>query len=302
MDILSFFASTLGDYTHQGHEYLFYCPFCHHHKKKLSINFSKRKWKCWVCDAKGSSLISLCIKLHIPKEQLVQLKSLLHDEIGINIEQDLAENVHLSLPAEFHPLWKQDRGMEYKTALKYVSERSLTAGDVFNYNIGFCASGLYGGRIIVPSYDAEGNLNFFVGRDYTGNTKLKYKNPPVSKNIIGFENHINWKYPIVLCEGVFDAMTIKQNAVPLFGKTLSNKLRQKILDENVQEIYVALDKDAREDALKIVQYLVKEGRTPYLVEMQDKDPNVIGFKEMHHLLTDTPKAGYMELLAMKLNQ
>ena len=39
----------------------------------------------------------------------------------------------------------------------------------------------YAGRIIVPSYDVDNKLNYFLARDFTGNAYLKYKNPPVIK-------------------------------------------------------------------------------------------------------------------------
>ena len=56
--------------------------------------------------------------------------------------------------------------------------------DVIRYGMGYCEEGLYANRIIVPSYSSDGELNYFVGRDiYEGG--MKYKNPPVSKDIVG---------------------------------------------------------------------------------------------------------------------
>ena len=60
------------------------------------------------------------------------------------------------------------------------------------------------------------------------NSKFKYKNPPMSKDTVGFELFINWNEPIVLCEGVFDAIAIRNNAIPLLGKFLSKTLLKKI--------------------------------------------------------------------------
>ena len=47
----------------------------------------------------------------------------------------------------------------------------------------------------------------------------------------------------MLCEGVMDAMAIQWNAIPLFGKTLPPKLQQKIIENHVTDIYIALDND-----------------------------------------------------------
>ena len=46
----------LGEYYESNNEMLFSCPFCNHHKKKMSINFDKNAWKCWVCDSSGRSV------------------------------------------------------------------------------------------------------------------------------------------------------------------------------------------------------------------------------------------------------
>ena len=88
--------------------------------------------------------------------------------------------------------------------------------------------------VIIPSYDSEGKLNFFVGRSYYKDATIRHKNPKVSKNIIGFESTINWKMPIVIVEGAFDAIAVKRNAIPLFGKKIMAVLKEKILLEKVE--------------------------------------------------------------------
>ena len=76
--------------------------------------------------------------------------------------------------------------------MKYIKNRGITNKDIIKYNIGYCEDGEYRNRIIIPSYDSNGNLNYFVGRDFY-DSKLKYKNPKVSKDIIGFDLFINWR-------------------------------------------------------------------------------------------------------------
>ena len=104
----------------------------------------------------------------------------------------------------------------------------MTKNDFIKYNVGYTTTGDYGGRIIIPSYSSSNRLNYFIGRTYE-NSYFKYKNPQSTKDIIFFENLINWNQPIVLCEGVFDAIAIKRNAIPLFGKTIPNNLMRKII-------------------------------------------------------------------------
>ncbi|NQX84287.1 MAG: hypothetical protein HRS57_03760, partial [Mycoplasmataceae bacterium] len=134
--------------------------------------------------------------------------------------------------AEFRALWNGGNNFIKKHALDYLQKRNVTEQDILKYNIGYCDSGMYSNRIIIPSYDVDGKLNFFVGRDFY-NSKMKYRNSPTTKDIIGFDLFINWDEPIVLCEGVFDAIAIKRNAIPLFGKTILSILMKKIYDNKV---------------------------------------------------------------------
>ena len=80
-------------------------------------------------------------------------------------------------------------------------------------------------------------LNFFVGRDFY-NSKMKYRNCTTTKNIIGFDLFVNWDEPIILCEGVFDAMAFKRNAIPLFGKNVMKKLHKKIIESHKGMLYI----------------------------------------------------------------
>ena len=68
---------------------------------------------------------------------------------------------------------------------------------------------------------------------------------------------INWNQPIILCEGAFDAIAIRRNAIPILGKSLSPSLMKKIITSKVKDIYIALDKDAQKDALEIAENLLE---------------------------------------------
>jgi DNA primase len=138
--------------------------------------------------------------------------------------------------------------------------------------------GPYANRIIIPSYDSNNKLNYFLARSFY-ESGLKYKNPPVSKNVIVFENQINWKMPLVLCEGVFDAIAIRRNAVPLLGKFVPRKLLKMMIKNQVKEVYVALDDDALVDAREIERILTNNGMSVKLVNLDKKDPSELGFTD-----------------------
>ena len=157
---------------------------------------------------------------------------------------------------------------EYRNAIHYLKGRGIGIHDILKYRIGYCRKGLYKGKIIIPSHDANGSLNYFVARAYYSKDKYKHKTPPASKDIVGFELHINWNMPIILVEGAFDAITIKRNAIPLFGKTISNTLKRRIVEKGVRKIYICLDLDARKQALETAQYFIANGLDVYFVDIK----------------------------------
>lgn len=294
-----------GQSTSKGN-YAFKCPFCTHHKNKMEISLrttAKREnfWHCWVCGAKGKTILTLFKKIKAPKSKIDELNILIvpakkeeHIDIGT-----------LELPKEFISLSKpvEDKiaQIEAKHALKFLKKRGVTQDDIIKYNVGFCKDGKYGYRVIIPSYDENSKLNYFIARDYKEPSLQKYKNPPASaKDVIGFELYINWDAPIILVEGMFDALTIKRNVIPLFGKVIHGKLMEKLVKSSVDRIYIALDNDARRDALKQAEMLMSYGKEVYLVEMEGKDANEIGFEQFLNTLERTIPLNLQSLIEKKL--
>ena len=280
-------------------EYMYWSPFVSHHKPKLQVNIQTGKWHCWVSNQGGHNLFQLFKKVEASNQHFDELKELVGDFSYTKKKQTNDSEKTLVLPKEFKPLWNGGDSIVKRHALSYLYKRGITDSDILKYNIGYCDEGLYSNRIIVPSYDEDGNLNFFVGRDFY-NSKMKYRNTPTTKNVIGFELFINWDEPIILCEGVFDAMAFKRNAIPLFGKTIMSNLQKKIIDNRVQTIYLALDNDALKDAIKISDNFINNGIEVKMMKFKEKDPSEIGFKNLLDLIDKTDKTKFSDLMKMKL--
>ena len=290
-----------GKKTSNGN-YAYHCPFCHHHKPKLEINFTENKqghnpWHCWVCNTRGKTIVGLFKKTEASPEKIAEAKS--YVKSGYEVEETIVKNT-LKLPEEFTPLYPTPSGISAKHALFYLKKRNITTEDIIKYNIGYCEFGEYANMIVIPSYNANGELNFFVGRSFKKESFRKYKNPSVSKDIIPFELFINWESPIVLCEGPFDAMAIKRNAIPLLEKHIQNNLMKKIVTSKVEQIYIALDKDAQKDALDFCEVFMNEGKEVHLIDMEDKDPSEMGFKSFLNLLHKSTPLTLSGLLSRKL--
>jgi len=291
-----------GKPTSKGNK-AYHCPSCNHHKLKLEINLDEtsphfQSYQCWVCGFKGKKLTTLFKKLEIDFDKVNQLKLLIKSAPKDKVE--LIENKKIKLPDEFISLVNPPKNISAKHALHYLKLRNITREDVIKYNIGYCEFGRYSNMIIIPSYDSHGNINYFTARNFDKNSSIKYRNPDVSRDIIGLELFINWNTPIILCEGMFDAIAIKRNAIPLLGKTIQNSLMKKIVNSTVQKIYIALDKDAIKQALNFCEMLMNEGKEVYLVDINDKDPSDMGFVKFTNLIQNTQPLTFSNLFEKKL--
>ena len=291
-----------GKRTARGNQ-AYTCPFCHHHKPKLEVNFTENseginQWACWSCSKKGKSIKSLFKQVQVDASYFQELSKLVRN-VSLN---DIGEVKHaiLELPKEYKS-FINNKDIIARHAFTYLKKRDITKQDILKYNIGYCNSGQYSKMIVIPSYDANGKLNYFTARSFEKDPYTKYRNPETSRDIIPFELFVNWDLPIILCEGPFDAMAIKRNAIPLFGKNIQPSLMKKLVESKVQKIYIALDNDAIKQALRFCEQLLDVGKEIYLVELQGKDPSELGFENFTKLIqTVTPLTQY-KLMEKKLS-
>ncbi len=257
---LKILKEILGDYYQSGHESLFFCKKCNHHKKKLSVNLSKDKFKCWVCDFAGPA--TRLVKRFGTYSQLKKWNELC-GIIEIESFEKIFEQKHeeeiekpVNLPEHFISLCNKDYSLKSLDAKRYLSERGIFKEDILRWKIGYCEIGPFEKRVIVPSFDINGKVSYFIARTYAKSKNKKYMNPDVSKDIIFNELYIDWSKDVVIVEGVFDAIKA-QNAVPLLGSTLKedSRLFQQIV-KNDSPIYLALDPDAERKAEKLINALL----------------------------------------------
>ena len=290
----------VGKPTARGNQ-AHHCPFCHHTKPKLEINFTEGKknpWHCWVCNKKGTNLVTLLKQANAPEDKIAEIKK--HVSY-VDYRNPEAKVEAVKLPKEFKAFTQMSKSdMTGRQAVAYLKRRNVSKADILRYNIGYCEGGVYDKMIIIPSYSHEGTLNYFVARNFNKHSPVKYKNPPMSKDIVPFELFINWSSPLVLCEGMFDALAIKRNAIPLLGKHIQRELMKKIVTSQVKKIYIALDKDALKESVRFCEHLMNEGKEVYLVDLKEKDPSEMGFKSVTNLIQNTIPLTDFDLMAQKL--
>tara|TARA_B100000424_G_scaffold267766_1_gene261277 strand:- start:868 stop:1761 length:894 start_codon:yes stop_codon:yes gene_type:complete len=275
------------------------CPYCNHPKQKMSVNLKSEKWHCWHCNAKGRKLFVLLKKANATKKQLEELKDITGDKTNYVVSKKRDE--HVSLPLEFIPLLHGNiNSPHYKNAIHYLKKRGLTKIDILRHNIGYAESGEYNGMIIIPSYDDEGIVNYFVSRAFY-DTDYKHKNPKVSKDIVGFDLLINWDEPVNIVEGAFDAIATGENSIPLFGKILPDSLRKKIIEKKVKRINIILDNDALASAIKHSEFFMGYGIDVHLIYLPDKDPSDLGKDIVNDMISKSEKLTFGKIMEYKIN-
>jgi DNA primase len=239
----------------------FDCPVCAAEKGldkgdgkgNLEINYSKHVYKCWSC---GETLgtqgpLGRLFDKHASKSQKKVYNLIKPDEL----KQEEAKKPKLKLPQGYTTFEDSNpRFIPHIEAYRYLQSRGIGDELIKKHKIGYTVTGDFAYRIIVPSYNKEGVLNYFIARSWVPK-KMKYKNPTAAKDEIIFnEGFIDWNKDIYLCEGAFDSFFL-DNSIVMLGKKMSDLLFSTIYEKAMGNIIICLDEDAWTDALKLYHTL-----------------------------------------------
>jgi hypothetical protein len=312
VDVLEGFLGKHRKFNEDTGQVAFDCPVCSAEKNmldgdgkgNLEVNYNIGKYKCWACfqthDTHGSVL--KLIK-QFGNQKILKDYLLIKPESEFKDKKERPE-IELILPEGYKKI-SECTGKEFKydTVMQYLKSRGITDDIIKEYEIGFTTKGKYYNRIIVPSYNEEGKLNYFIARWFAKEyTKLKYLNPDVEKQSIIFnESKINWDATIYIVEGVTDHIVVP-NSIPLLGKFISDELLEKLHDKAGSYIVVLLDDDAYDDAkvlYKKLNFCDLTDRVMICVPPTGYDPSKIhenfGKKGIINLLKSSRKLRFDEM-------
>jgi DNA primase len=239
------------------------CPVCSYDIKGLSktdgkgnleINYQNHIYKCWSCaethDTHGH--LGKLIDQFGSKKDKKTYKLIRPDKF----EKKEKVFKKLELPKEYKKFEEiNPLHIPRKEAFNYLKKRGISQEIIDKYQIGLCVEGEYSGRIIVPSFNKKGELNFFVSRSWDTKSKLKYKNPEAAKDFLIFnESLIDFKKDIYIVEGVFDSFFL-DNSIALLGKFINDNMWEKLYTNAKKDIIICLDGDAYDDAKKLYNKL-----------------------------------------------
>lgn len=287
------------DYGGAGDWYEYNCPRCAEeglgqadNKYNLAVQIgTEGLWAhCWKCGYSGK--LYKVIKQHGSQADVDDFKEevrTLREKRLFTLSDDLASSLdslfiddELKLPEGLKTITKEKLAkipdnwvgskvyqfdIDLKCAYDYLKSRGITYDMIERFKIGYIPNidqetgkrYKYGGRVLIPSYDMYGDLNYWVARDYTDTQVRKVMNPDVDKKSIVFnEQFINWYEPINIVEGPFDHISVP-NSIPLLGCSIDEEtyVFKTLIDKSRSNINIFLDNDAIEGATKMYYFLNK---------------------------------------------
>lgn len=289
----------------KNNEYVFSCQNPNgcagkHHNAKLSVNIESESFNCWVCGWSGKSLFGI---LRVGNKDTLT-KYTRYKKGNTHVEEEVSDYVIPNLPVEFHSLASSDLDLHGAAARRYLYSRGIEERDILTYKLGFCEAGEYRFRVIIPSFDRDGALNFFVGRTFYDNAGVSYKHGIFDKDIIFNDYMMDWEAPITIVEGPIDMIKAGMNSIPLQGSELSEHslLFEKIVTSRVP-VYMALDVDARKKQIKHIKKLLSYGVEVFHIPVENLGASDVGemTKEQFQIAKSNAKriSGDIDLLRMR---
>ncbi len=242
-----------------------WCPFCRHKSKtklKLSIHLDKCFYHCWLCDKSSNNVSYLISKLDRSKFEASKAIFKNHSKkFNLFGEEEEVNKVEVLIPEDFNFLVENFSSIDpdARDVFKYAIKRGFSKHKLYMLRPGFSLSRDFRRYLVLPSYDNNGDLNYYTARkiDVNSSDSYKYKNASVSKKDIIFnEINIDWTKPLTLVEGPLDLIKTNDNATCLLGSSLTedSALFYQIV-KNKTSIKLALDRDAYSKALEIADLL-----------------------------------------------
>ncbi len=230
-------------------------------KKKLTVRIDNDHFHCWVCDIRGRSLHGM-LRKYFPAHIHEYENKFAGKKRALVIESQEEEVV---IPPEGFKLLATSISLkdpDVQETIRYARARNLTNKDFWYFKLGTCTKGRFRRRLIMPSFNEDGDLNYFVARTIDNDeSKMKYLNAKVSKkNVIFNEINIDWSKEVTLVEGPMDLTKCDSNSTCLLGSHFSEEyaIFQKII-KNKTPVLLALDSDMNDRTQKYCKLLSSYG-------------------------------------------
>ena len=197
-------------YAGTEQEIKFACPECQDDKDRLYMSQYSGLWICHHCKEKGnlfSFLYKYCdIGDPWATEQVVSEIRGSSKDLDLPIPRpNVKTTEEVELPKELLYAVTKDSPLS-----RFLIARCLDPLVCSVFSMGYCLSGRYSNRIIVPVY-TRGELKTFIARTWLEGYEPKVLMPlgsKASEALFGYDD-LPTKGPLIIVEGVWDALAVK---------------------------------------------------------------------------------------------
>lgn len=201
------------------------CPKCDAGAKyNLEINIDRNIFNCWSCHYSG-----IIRKLFEDYATDLSWKSLSEFKfVGKNLG-DVVQEKHINFPKETIPFYLNREINDY-----LINERGMKKNDLVLRGVSYVYSQneTYHNHICFPFYEN----NNLIGACLQNFETKKYRN--LGKlDYVPYKNFINDLYPIIITEGIYDALSAV-NAIPLLGTEINTSIIKYL---NGKDVIIAFD-------------------------------------------------------------
>lgn len=277
-------------------EVQFNCPYCTDTRKRMYFNLETGKHYCHNCGTKSSNPVGIISKLsglsirELVKEfedllspNLVGSKNLMEElysklEVKEGYQREEQEESY-GVPLGFIPLDFRSNNPLIRRAINHLKSRGFDKRKIKLLRAGISLDKKYRNRVILPIYNSNNICEFYVARDITGKSKLKELS---ASTLYKTKSEVIWNLyrasetgVLVISEGVYDAVSWGLSGVALLGKRVSEEqlILLNSVKNKVEEVYVALDEDARKEAVELASTLITIGYKNVKIVSVKSDPN-----------------------------
>lgn len=240
------------DFSFDGREFNFRCPFCgdskrDYRKKRGWYNINKDQFHCFNCQKSVSSNAFEAIIEKIRPGQ-DKIKFVL-EALGGNIENVLSNNIKVEDKKSAISNWNEfleyecvivNEALENTPSYEYLKSRRLNN---VNYPFYLCHNkdSRFFNRLIIPFFNEVGDCVYFQARKLNDNDplELKYMNPVGSRDILFGIDRIDRKKTVVLLEGPIDSLFVENGLALMTCAITQNQLKML----NNLNIILMLDND-----------------------------------------------------------
>jgi len=231
-------------------------PFSQDRKFHLYIEPKKGVFSDFKTGSSGNFTRFVSDFLDIPETQVFAtlIKDYGFKNIGevFSYKEEIKKNTELILPESitfFGDVFAEEKklGPVGEQALRYLRDRLVPEEVIMEMGYVFDPNDDYNKRIFIPFIE-NGKLVYFLARDFTGKSGLRYKNPPNLDSKDFVYNIDKFEDTIVICEGVFDAISVSEPvATAMLSADLGKQQAIKIMNAAPSNIIFVPDNDETGD-------------------------------------------------------